>query len=1369
MVARLVRAAAVLALVAVVLGPAASAQQPVAPGGPTGLEAVSVAHDSVSLGWDDPGDGSVTGYKILRRDRDADAPGVFATIVEDTGSADVSYVDESVEPERRYVYRVVAVNAAGESPWSGYVNVDTPAVPVPAAPGGLVAVSVAHDAVTLGWDDPGDGSVTGYRVLRRDRDADAAGVFATIAQDTGSADVSYVDESVEPQRRYVYRVVAVNAAGESPQSGYVNVDTPAEPDEPEDTGEPGEPVGSGGFEGTGGVSRVVWSVAGGSLYVGGFELDGVPGVVRFLLLTTSALYLGVDSALDADAGLVLAVGEEAFAVSDAAVLEPGGVPFTYVWDAPGVHWAVGDEVEVSLSVRGPGPAALAALGVDGAGDLEFDPDENRYDVQADPGTDTVTVNTDTAEDTTSVGVLGVRTDGVLGFDGDDADPDTPGHQVRLSASGDTLVVAATDDGTTERVYIVTVAPPADTTTARRGTGVPPVTLALIKPAGGGLGGLSVMAGPGWLGSAGGPVGLRPAPRAALLAGNDDGADSDATLAALAITGATLDGAFSANTLDYRASAESYTSQITLHAIATNANAEVGILPEDADLDVDGHQVDLPEPEVGGDPTQTAVTIAVRSADNNTLKAYTLTIARAALETAQQQMASPFEITTTLPEGCVLHDLDGSGRTPWIRWGDSCRSQVRKRGVPNAEHPDYESAPWAHAQYFRLFVSSESEVRLKSDGSGSSHLYVRTGSGDLVVYDGLEQDPNFYDAELTVTLEPGVYVVEVALHWYHWNHRRFMLEYSGDSIVTTADTALAGLGISDVNLAGFDSDTTAYARNVAADTASVTVTPTPAGSNAVVTFSPPDADGTITGHQVDIDSSGQTDVVVSVVSTVAPTARTDYRVTLTTLPGTTAPLSDDPSLSDLSLSDIDIGTFADDDTEYSYALGYYGSLNGLVTTISPTTTDSGATWTANRPDEDPGADGHQITVNGNDTIIVTVTSQDGAASRTYTLKPKSVIHEDPDKKISTLGPIGLWSDGERFLTVRFGLHHPGGPQNDSYQIHDIATGQQVEQFTLERPAELSWTGSYRSGTEGNWGYCYFGCWYMDPQAIWSDGETLWVIYLNSREHDNFVAYAFDLDTKQRAADRDIAVTNTPDLGSSYCCGSYLRGLWSDGETMYVWGNTAWNDGRIFRYDMAGGDYLGRQRISTATNHAWQGKGMWSDGQTLWMHSHPGRVMAYDLDTMQHLPGLSFDAGIPGSAEITGIWSDGHTMWVNAVWSDYTSEPESSWMGTRAFTLPENARLKKLSLDTGSLGRFMNGVFDYDAVVPAGTTSVTVTAEQAFTGGSASVAFSTTDADADADGHQVSLTPGTDSELTITVTAPNGTYTETYTLRITHDSG
>ena len=196
------------------------------PAKPTGLSAV-VSHDTVTLTWDDPQDDSITGYVILRRDREIHPTGTFVTIAGDTGSADTTYTDETVEPDKQYVYRIEAINEHGKvSEISDWVRADTPAAPVPDKPTGLSAV-VSHDTVTLTWDDPQDDTITGYVILRRDREIHPTGTFVTIAGDTGSADTTYTDDTVEPDKEYVYRIKAINEHGEvSEISHWLRTDTP---------------------------------------------------------------------------------------------------------------------------------------------------------------------------------------------------------------------------------------------------------------------------------------------------------------------------------------------------------------------------------------------------------------------------------------------------------------------------------------------------------------------------------------------------------------------------------------------------------------------------------------------------------------------------------------------------------------------------------------------------------------------------------------------------------------------------------------------------------------------------------------------------------------------------------------------------------------------------------------------------------------------------------------------------------------------------------------------------------------------------------------------------------------------------------------
>ena len=190
------------------------------PAKPSGLTG-TVEHDTVALSWDDPNDSAITGYEILRRNKAIDDPGVFHSVEADTGSSAQTYTDTPVAASSKYVYRIKAINAHGKSPRSSYFNANTPAAPPeeepaqqepetqdpPAQPTGLTS-AVTHDSVTLSWDDPQDDSITSYRILRRNRAVDDAGVFHTHVDSTNSAATSYADTDVEPEVRYVYRIRA---------------------------------------------------------------------------------------------------------------------------------------------------------------------------------------------------------------------------------------------------------------------------------------------------------------------------------------------------------------------------------------------------------------------------------------------------------------------------------------------------------------------------------------------------------------------------------------------------------------------------------------------------------------------------------------------------------------------------------------------------------------------------------------------------------------------------------------------------------------------------------------------------------------------------------------------------------------------------------------------------------------------------------------------------------------------------------------------------------------------------------------------------------------------------------------------------------
>ncbi len=114
----------------------------------------------------------------------------------------------------------------------------TPPPTLPAMPTGLTVSSVTHNAVTIGWADPQDESITGYQILRRSRDGDTYGdgmgtrEFMVIEEDTGTADTKFTDTTVEAGTKYIYQVRARNSVGIGEGSRNADAETQGSPAQP---------------------------------------------------------------------------------------------------------------------------------------------------------------------------------------------------------------------------------------------------------------------------------------------------------------------------------------------------------------------------------------------------------------------------------------------------------------------------------------------------------------------------------------------------------------------------------------------------------------------------------------------------------------------------------------------------------------------------------------------------------------------------------------------------------------------------------------------------------------------------------------------------------------------------------------------------------------------------------------------------------------------------------------------------------------------------------------------------------------------------------------------------------------------------------
>jgi titin len=192
---------------------AAGGGGPTPPAAPSSLTATAASVNRIDLAWTDSS-GDQTGFLIER----LTGGGPFVRIAT-TSAAAVAYSDTGLFSGAGYTYRVSAVNEAGAS--SALMASASTLDNLPAAPGALRATSVAPARVVLAWADNSENE-SGFVIER----AAGGGAFVPIATTVANA-VSYSDTHLTAEAATLYRVRAVNAAGDSPPSNEVSVLVPA--------------------------------------------------------------------------------------------------------------------------------------------------------------------------------------------------------------------------------------------------------------------------------------------------------------------------------------------------------------------------------------------------------------------------------------------------------------------------------------------------------------------------------------------------------------------------------------------------------------------------------------------------------------------------------------------------------------------------------------------------------------------------------------------------------------------------------------------------------------------------------------------------------------------------------------------------------------------------------------------------------------------------------------------------------------------------------------------------------------------------------------------------------------------------------------
>jgi len=190
-----------------------AAAMPVAPPpAPAGLQ-VSAGSGRITLSWASAP--RATSYNIRRGTTPG---GPYAEIASPTS---LSYVDVDVVNGSSFYYIVSALNIGGESPSSAEVAATPVSVPPPVA---AVELTPGNGQVTLVW--PAIEGAAGYVVRRA---LNPEGPYATIGTPPGNG---FVDIGLTNGTPYHYRVCAVNAGGESPESHSVSAAPVAPPPAP---------------------------------------------------------------------------------------------------------------------------------------------------------------------------------------------------------------------------------------------------------------------------------------------------------------------------------------------------------------------------------------------------------------------------------------------------------------------------------------------------------------------------------------------------------------------------------------------------------------------------------------------------------------------------------------------------------------------------------------------------------------------------------------------------------------------------------------------------------------------------------------------------------------------------------------------------------------------------------------------------------------------------------------------------------------------------------------------------------------------------------------------------------------------------------
>ena len=457
---------------------------------------------------------------------------------------------------------------------------------------------------------------------------------------------------------------------------------------------------------------------------------------------------------------------------------------------------------------------------------------------------------------------------------------------------------------------------------------------------------------------------------------------------------------------------------------------------------------------------------------------------------------------------------------------------------------------------------------------------------------------------------------------------------------------------------------------------------------------------------------------------------------------TSIVSNDATLSALTLSPTDISSFQSGTPTYSVDVA--NSVGSV--TVTPTANQASATITVNGATVASGS-GRAVSVDvGSNTITIVVTAEDGNATESYTVTVTRAVSGaydgTPQLAAANAAPWGIWGNADTLWV--------SDQAEKKLYAYGRSDGSRVAARDIDIGGEL--TGASRR-----------------TYGIWSDGTRMWVADASAG-----ALLAYGVSDGARQSGRDVALAeDVNDYANDH---EQPRGVGSDGTTLWVADlRTGALHDKLYAYGVSKGARQSGREFDLAksteyanTNDNSNPAGVWTDGTTLWVaDEYDAKIYAYAVSGGARVSEVSGgstvypkDVTLDGENETpAGIWSDGLRLWVvdRVVGKLY------------AYDLPgavasDDATLSALTLSGVTLSpSFASGTVAYTARVAHGVSSTTVTATPTHAGASREI--TPADADANAAGHQVNLTAGGDTVITVEVTAQDKMTTKTYRVTVT----